>query len=258
MPEEMLNKTSIVKGLTTRFIGQNVLYFPVTTSTNEIARQEALKKAPEGTAVVADRQTGGRGRFKRAWVTPEGNIAVTVVLYPNRQSLPYLTMLAALAVYYSIEKTAGLKCQLKWPNDVLINNKKVCGILLESQATADKVEYAIAGIGINVNMKLVDYPDIAPLATSLADETGGEVSRVVLLRNLFVEMEKLYLRLQAGESILLEWREKLTTIGKTIHVRSGDELFEGTCESVADDGCLMLRCNDGKLLKFNAGDVSLK
>jgi biotin-(acetyl-CoA carboxylase) ligase len=71
-------------------------------------------------------------------------------------------------------------------------------------------------------------------------------------------MEKLYLRLQAGESILPKWREKLTTIGKTIHVRSGDELFEGTCESVADDGCLMLRCNDGKLLKFNAGDVSLK
>jgi BirA family biotin operon repressor/biotin-[acetyl-CoA-carboxylase] ligase len=167
-------------------------------------------------------------------------------------------MLAALAVLRSIEKTTGLKCQVKWPNDVLINNKKVCGILLESQAEADSVDYAIIGIGINVNMRLADYPEIAPIATSLADETGRAVSRTVLLRNLFMEMEKIYLRLQAGETILGEWRDKLVTLGKKIHVRSGDEVFTGTAESVADDGSLMLRCDDGKLLKFMAGDVTLK
>ena len=135
MFEENLNPTLITDGLTTHFIGQNILYYPSVTSTNDIARQQALQKAPEGTAVIADRQTTGRGRLKRAWVSPQGNIAVTVVLYPARKNLPYLTMLAALAVLHSIEKTTRLKCQLKWPNDVLINNKKVCGILLESQAS---------------------------------------------------------------------------------------------------------------------------
>jgi BirA family biotin operon repressor/biotin-[acetyl-CoA-carboxylase] ligase len=257
MPDETLNQSAITKGLTTRFIGQNVLYYPVTTSTNDIARQQALAKCPEGTAIIADRQTSGRGRLKREWVTPQGNIAVSVVLYPARKDLPFLTMLAALAVQCGIRKTTGLKCQLKWPNDVLINGKKVCGILLESRAAVNSVDYAIIGIGINVNIKLADYQEISAIATSLADETGKEVSRVVLLQNLFLEMEKLYLRPRAGESILAEWRDNLVNIGKQVHIRAGDDVFEGIAESVADDGSLMLRCTDGRLMKFTAGDVTL-
>jgi BirA family transcriptional regulator, biotin operon repressor / biotin---[acetyl-CoA-carboxylase] ligase len=258
MPDETLNQSIITKGLATRFIGQNVLYYAVTTSTNDIARQQALAKCPEGTTVTAERQTSGRGRLKREWVSPQGNIAVTVVLYPARKDLHFLTMLAALAVRNSIEKTTGLHCQLKWPNDVLINGKKICGILLESKAAPESVEYAIVGVGINVNMKLAEYPEISAIATSLADETGKEVSRVVLLQNLFAEMEKLYLRLQCGESILAEWRDNLVTLGKQIHVRAGDDVFEGIAESVAEDGSLMLRCADGRLMKFTAGDVTLK
>jgi BirA family biotin operon repressor/biotin-[acetyl-CoA-carboxylase] ligase len=258
MSEETPDKNTFNKGLTTRFIGQNVLYYPSVTSTNDIARQQAQIKAPEGMVVIAEKQTSGRGRLKREWVTPQGNIAVSVVLYPARKDLHFLTMLASLAVLHSIQKTTGLKCRLKWPNDVLINQKKVCGILLESQVSPDSVAYAIIGIGINVNMKLADYPEISAIATSLADETGKEISRVVLLQNLFLEMEKLYLRLRAGESLLEEWRENLVTLGKSIRVRSGDEVFEGIAESVADDGSLMLRCSDGRLLKFTAGDVTLR
>jgi BirA family biotin operon repressor/biotin-[acetyl-CoA-carboxylase] ligase len=258
MSEQRLDEVYLTNELNTKFIGQNLLYFASVTSTNDIARQQALRKSPEGTAVFADRQTSGRGRLKREWVSPEGNIAVSVVLYPDRKYLHFLTMLAALAVQRSIEKTVGAQCQLKWPNDVLINGKKVCGILLESKATADSVEYAIIGIGINVNMQMADYPEIAAIATSLAAEMGREVSRRELLRNLFVEMEKLYLSLQAGESLLAEWRAQLMTIGKKVHVRSGDEVFDGFAEAVADDGSLLLRCADGKLLEFNAGDVTLK
>jgi BirA family biotin operon repressor/biotin-[acetyl-CoA-carboxylase] ligase len=258
MSEENLNPTSITKGLTTRFMGQNVLYYHSVTSTNDIARQQALQKAPEGTAVIADQQTTGRGRLKRAWVSPQGNIAVTVVLYPARKNLHYLTMLASLAVLHSIENTTGLECQLKWPNDVLIKNKKVCGILLESQAEADSVDYANIGIGINVNMKLADYPEIASIATSLADELGREVSRLEMIRNLFIEMEKLYLRLQAGESLLTEWRDNLITLGKNVRVRSNEDVFEGIAEAVADEGSLLLRCPDGSLMKFMAGDVTLR
>ena len=120
------------------------------------------------------------------------------------------------------------------------------------------MDYAIIGIGINVNMKLADYPEISAIATSLADKTGKEVSRTALLQNLFSEMEKLYLRLRAGESILSEWRENLVTMGKQIHVRAGDDIFEGIAESVAEDGSLMLRCADGRLMQFMAGDVTLK
>ncbi len=258
MSEENLNPTSITKGLTTRFMGQNVLYYHSVTSTNDIAREQALQKALEGTAVIADQQTTGRGRLKRAWVSPQGNIAVTVVLYPARKYLHYLTMLASLAVLHGIEKTTGLKCQLKWPNDVLINNKKVCGILLESQADVDSVDYAVIGIGINVNMKLADYPEIASIATSLADELGREVSRLEMIRNLFIEMEKLYLCLQAGESLLTEWRDNLITLGKNVRVRSNEDVFEGIAEAVADDGSLLLRCPDGSLMKFMAGDVTLR
>jgi BirA family biotin operon repressor/biotin-[acetyl-CoA-carboxylase] ligase len=258
MSAEYLSPAEITKGLTTNIIGQNILYYPSVTSTNDIARQEALLKAPEGTAVIADQQTTGRGRLKRAWVSPPGNIAVTVILYPLRQYLQFLTMLASLAVKYSIEKTTGLKCELKWPNDVLIRGKKVCGILSESKVESDIVSYAVVGIGINVNMKLSDYPDIAAFATSLANELGREVSRPVILRNLFIEMERLYVNLHDGRSVLSEWRDNLITLGKKVRVHSNDDVFEGIAETVADDGSLMLRRDNGSLMKFMAGDVTLK
>ena len=247
MSEEILNSSIITKGLTTRFIGQNVLYYPSVTSTNDIARQQAQSKARDGTAVIADRQTAGRGRLRREWVTPQGNIAVSIVLYPARKDLHFLTMLASMAVMHSIQNTTGLKCQFKWPNDVLINNKKVCGIFLESQASSDSVDYAIIGIGINVNMKLADYPEISAIATSLADETGKRYPVRFCCVICLWKWKKLYLHLQAGETILAEWRDNLITLGKNIHVRSGDEVFKGTAESVADDGSLMFRCPDGRL-----------
>jgi BirA family biotin operon repressor/biotin-[acetyl-CoA-carboxylase] ligase len=258
MPEEPLNSISITDSLNTRFIGQKTLYYPSLTSTMDIARQQVARKAPEGTAVIADRQTTGRGRLKRNWVSPKGNIAVSIILYPARAYLHSLTILASLAVFHSIETTTGLKCQLKWPNDVLIKGKKVCGILLESQSKTDNVDYATIGIGINVNMRLGDYPEIASIATSLAAELGKEVSRLTLIRNLFVETERLYLKLQSGESLLPEWQEHLITLGKNVRVRSGEDVFEGIAESVAEDGSLLLRCPDGCLMKFMAGDVTLR
>ncbi len=258
MSEDNFNSTAITNGLNTRFIGQNVLYYPILTSTMEIARQQAIKKALEGTAVIAVRQTRGKGRLNRTWLSPEGNISMSIILYPAKKHLPFLTILASLAVLHSIEDSTGLKCQLKWPNDVLINGKKVSGILLESQAKTDNVVYATIGFGINVNMKLKDYPEITSIATSLSDELGKTTSRLALIRNLFTEVEELYLKLQSGQSLLDEWQERLITLGKNIHVRSGEAIFEGIAESVAEDGGLLLRCSDGNLMKFMAGDVTLR
>jgi len=254
--EDILSPVSITNNLGTNFVGQRVIYYPRLTSTMDEAAREAQQGAAEGTIVVADEQTAGRGRLKRNWLSPRGSIALSVILYPSLAHLPYLIMLASLAVVHSIEAVTGLKSQIKWPNDVLINGKKVCGILIESEMQSGTVDYAIIGIGINVNLRISTFPDILSIATSLYDELGREVSRVSLIQRLLVEIEKLYVSLPA-ESVYEEWRNRLVTLGKKVQVKSGKTMYEGVAESVSSDGSLLLRQMDGKLAKILAGDASL-
>jgi BirA family biotin operon repressor/biotin-[acetyl-CoA-carboxylase] ligase len=256
--KDTLSPALVIKDLKTRFVGQRIIYHPALTSTMDVARAEARRGAVEGTIIVADEQIAGRGRLQRVWLSPSGNIALSVILRPTLACLPSLTMLASLAVAHSIEAVTALKPRLKWPNDVLIGGKKVCGILIESNARADKVDYAIIGIGINVNLRLEDYPEILPIATSLSHELKKEVSRLNLLRHLLVEIEKLYLAISAGQSIFEEWRDNLVTLGKRVRVKSGDAVQEGIAESVTIDGSLLLRRPDGTLSKILAGDVTLQ
>jgi len=258
MPEKPLSPDLIARGLNTHCIGQRILVFSSIPSTMDIARKEALNNTSEGTAIIAERQTAGRGRLKRTWQTPEGNIAVSIILYPPREHLHSLIMLASLAVLKSVQRTTKLTCRLKWPNDVLINNKKVCGILIETKTQVDRLDYAIFGIGINVNMKVKDYPELRSTATSLSDELGKSVSRARLLRQLFIELESLYTDILSGKSLFPEWRDNLGTIGKSVRIQSGDTAYEGTAESVGEDGCLILRRDDGALTKVTIGDVSLR
>jgi len=224
----------------------------------QLAKQEALKGAAEGTAIIADEQTAGKGRIRRAWLSPEGCIALSIILYPGISSLPYLVMLTSLAVAHGIEKVSGIKPQLKWPNDVLINGKKVCGILIESDLRGSKVTYTIIGIGINVNLRLSEFPELAATATSLSDELGRSVSRVELIRCLFLEIERLYLTLPDGEAIYTEWRDRLVTLGQQVQVTSGDGITRGVAESVDRNGSLWLRQPDGNLTRIIAGDVTLR
>jgi len=258
MVDNNLSLASITSNLATHFIGQRVIYYPRLTSTMEVAKQEARLGAVEGTVVIADEQTAGRGRIKRAWLSPKGNIALSLVLYPSMVYLPSLIMLASLAVIHSIEAVTGLRSQVKWPNDVLVNGNKVCGILIESSIRGNIVDYAIIGIGINVNLKLSDFPEISPTATSLSDELGRDVSRLRVIQRLLVEVERLYLALQAGGSIYEEWRDSLVTLGRRVRVKSGKTVYDGVAESVARDGSLLLRHSDGDLTKVVAGDATLR
>ncbi len=258
MADENLSANEITQGLETRFIGQRVLYFPSVTSTNEMAKQEARQGAAAGTVIITGEQTKGKGRLKRAWLTPQGNIALSIILYPEIFCLPSLIMLASLAVVHSIEEVTGLKSQIKWPNDVLINGKKVCGILIESDVQGNTVNYSVIGIGINVNLKPTDFPEIQPTATSLYNELDIEVSRLSVVRHLLAEMESLYLVVSTGGSIYKEWREKLVTLGQSVRVTAGEAIYEGVAESVAGDGSLLLRSLDGRLTKIVAGDVTLR
>jgi len=253
-----LSPASISNNLETRFIGQRVIYFPRLTSTMDVAKQETQQGATEGTVIIADEQTAGKGRMKRIWLSPKGSVALSVILYPSVVYLSSLIMLASLAVVHSIEAITGLKPQIKWPNDVLINNKKVCGILIESQVRQNIVDFAIIGIGVNVNLRLSDFPEILPIATSLSDEIGKEVSRLDVIRRLLIELERLYLALSAGGSVYEEWRDRLVTLGKRVRVTWGETRYEGIAESVARDGTLLLRGLDGSLTKIVAGDVTLR
>ena len=215
MVKNSLSTASITRDLETRFVGQEVIYYTSLTSTMEVARQEAQQGAVEGTVIVADEQTAGKGRIK---------------LYPSLAYLPSLIMLASLAVVHSIEAVTGLKSQIKWPNDVLINDRKVCGILIESDVQGNTVNYTIIGIGINVNLRLADFPEILSIATSLGDELGRDVSRLSVIRCLLVEIERLYLALSAGGSVYEEWRDSLVTLGKRVRATTGETIYEGVAE----------------------------
>ena len=258
MVENNLSPASITSNLGTHFIGQRVIYYPSLTSTMEVAKQEAQLGAVEGTVVIADEQTAGRGRIKRVWLSPKGSIALSIILYPSVVNLPSLIMLASLAVVHSIEAVTGLRSQIKWPNDVLVNDRKVCGILIESSVRGNIVDYAIIGIGVNVNLRLSDFPEIPATATSLSAELGKDVSRLGVIRRLLVEVERLYLVLQAGGSIYEEWRDSLVTLGRRVRVKSGKTIYEGVVESVDRDGSLLLRHSDGNLSKIVAGDATLR
>ncbi|MGD0779652.1 MAG: biotin--[acetyl-CoA-carboxylase] ligase [Dehalococcoidales bacterium] len=249
---------AIAKGLKTDCIGQKVIYLPSVTSTMDIARQEALKGAAAGTVVIAGEQTGGRGRLKRSWLTPQGNIALSIILYPDTKSLPYLIMMASLAVCYSIESVTGTKALIKWPNDILINRKKVCGILIENEVRGNKVAYSIIGIGINVNLKVNNYTEIANTAASLKNEPGKADLRVKIIRALLQEFDKLYVKLSDGKAIYETWRDRLVTLGQKVKATSGNQIIEGIAESVDESGALNIKGKDGKVTRVVAGDVTLR
>ncbi len=252
-----LSVESITRDLKTTFIGQRVFYYSSLTSTMDIARQEAKKGAAEGTIIIADEQTAGKGRLKRTWISPGGNIAMSVILYPRIDYLPSIIMIASLAVLHTINTVTGLKAQIKWPNDVLINNRKVCGILIENDVQSNTVNYTVIGIGINVNIRTGNFPEIVQMATSLIDELGKEISRLDLIRSLLVDIEKLYTILQTGGSFYEEWRDNLITLGKKVRLDTGEAIYEGVAESAARDGSLMLRQPDGSMIRVIAGDVNL-
>ncbi|MDD5038333.1 MAG: biotin--[acetyl-CoA-carboxylase] ligase [Dehalococcoidales bacterium] len=258
MKEDNLSVDSITRDLGTRFVGQRLIYYPILTSTNDVAKQDARNGAAEGTVIIADEQTAGRGRLKRTWLSPKGSIALSIILYPSLVHLPSLIMLASLGVVHSIKTITGLNAQIKWPNDVLINGRKVCGILIENEVRGDTVAYAVIGIGINVNLCLTDFPDIQAIATSLSDELGKGVSRLSVVRGLLTDIERLYLTISNGESVYEEWRDRLVTLNKRVRAKVGETIYEGVAESVARDGSLLLRGLDNSLIKIVAGDVTLR
>jgi len=245
-------------GLTTRFIGRRLEYRVVLGSTQDVARELARAGAPEGTVVLTGRQTAGRGRLGRSFISPRGGLYLTVVLRPALDHLRPLPIVAALAVARGLEREAGLKTALKWPNDVLVGGRKICGILLESELTGQTANYVLMGIGVNVNADVAAYPEIAAVATSAAAEAARRVSREALAAAILNELEALYLAVQAGRPVQEEWRGRLETLGRQVRVTCGETVEEGLAEDVDGDGSLILLRPDGSRVTIVAGDVTLR
>jgi BirA family biotin operon repressor/biotin-[acetyl-CoA-carboxylase] ligase len=258
MMKNDISPASISENLTTEFVGRHILYYLSIPSTMGVAKDVAERGAAEGTAILAEEQTAGRGRLGRSWLSPRGSIAVSIILRPSLEHLTGLNMVASLAVVHSIETVTGLKSCIKWPNDILIEGRKVSGILIENALRGEVVDWAILGIGLNVNFDPQFFPEIAPIATSLSAELKREVPRQEVLKCLFSEIESLYLALRRGESIYKEWQNRLETLGKMIRVKSGNLIEEGYAEGADKDGSLFLRRSDGTLVQITFGEVTLQ
>jgi BirA family biotin operon repressor/biotin-[acetyl-CoA-carboxylase] ligase len=254
-----LTKARIESVLQTTRIGHPVRYWETIGSTMDEARRLAQDGAPEGTLVIADEQTAGRGRLQRTWWAPPGtSLLMTLVLRPNVQprQAQRLTMICSLAVCDAISESCGVEAQVKWPNDVLIDGKKVCGVLTELGLLGERLEYALVGMGINVNVDFGAAPPLMAPATSLLMEVGRPVSRLDLLVGVLSGIERRYKALQAGGTCHEEWAARLSTVGQEVCVTGDAERWCGLATGVDEDGALLIRLADGTVQRVLAGDVT--
>ncbi|MDE3839377.1 biotin--[acetyl-CoA-carboxylase] ligase [Bacillus methanolicus] len=260
---ENITPDEIRLGLKTDFLGQQIHYEESVDSTQKIAHRLAYDGAPEGTVVLAEEQLSGRGRMDRKWYSPKyTGIWMSVILRPNilPTKAPQLTLLTAVAVVQAIEEITALSPKIKWPNDILINGKKVTGILTELQAEADRVKTIIIGIGMNVNQKASDFPEyIRSTATSLSIEKGGYISRPAIIRAVLSNIEKLYLLyLEKGfYPIKLLWESYAVSIGKKIIARTLSGNISGRALGITDDGVLMIEDDNGTVHHVFSADIDL-
>ena len=248
-------------GLTTKWLGRTIYYYDTVESTNLLAIELAQQGTPEGTVVLADQQLSGRGRGTRAWHSPAGvGIYCSVVLRPTTPpaKAQLITLMAGVSIVKAIALRTGLSPKVKWPNDILIKDKKVAGILLESRITRAQIGHSVVGFGINVNNGLADLPeDIRVNASSLLMELKKPVDRSKLVIEVFSELERFYHRFQREDFpvILEQWRHHSSTLGQRVRIWQKDRAREGIAVDLAEDGGLLVGLEGGKQIVIHAGDV---
>lgn len=260
---DKITENEIRLGLKTTSIGSYVHYEDSVHSTQKIAHKLANEGAPEGTVVVADEQKIGRGRLDRSWFSPKSTgIWMSIVLRPEipPQQSPQLTLLVAVSVVRGIFKATGIDCQIKWPNDVLINGRKVVGILTELQSESDRINAVIIGIGVNVNQQSSHFPkELREKATSLAIEKGERINRANIIQAIFKELEDLYIDyLKEGFSVVkMLWESHAISIGKQITAKTLKGTIQGKAIGITDDGVLMLEDEMGQLHYIYSADIEI-
>ncbi len=254
----------LAKGLRSSLLGAEIMSFRRAVSTNDIGLALAGQGCPEGTVIVADMQTGGRGRLGRSWVAPAGTgLLFSVVLRPE---LPVaqasaLAFLGALAGAAALRALYALAVELKWPNDIMLGTRKLGGVLAEIVAESGVVRRAVVGVGINVNMSEDDFPpELRAEAVSVAQKLGSRVPRAPLLRRVLEEMDRRYdvvRREKSAKSLVHEWRATAPHTGRIVRVKHNGEEQEGTVAGFDDDGALLLRSQSGSVRRLLAADVTI-
>lgn len=260
---DTLESLAIQTGLKTKHIGRNIEYVESCSSTQIIAHKLAQEGAPDGTVVLTETQTAGRGRMARKWDSAAGKgVWMSVILRPDvvPQKAPQFTLVTAVAVVRAIEEVTKLQPKIKWPNDILLNGKKCTGILTELQSDADGIQALIIGIGLNINQEKTDFdPEIQAIATSLKMESGDTVSRQKLVQSLLYYLE-IYTQMYIEEGfglLKVMWESYSTTIGHPIRARMTNQTLEGIAEGITEDGVLQLRTADGKLHGIYSADIEM-
>lgn len=257
IPDKMI-PDEIKDGLGTKIFGKAVYSFELTDSTNRIAYDLAEKGAEEGVIVLAEQQTKGKGRLGREWISPKGGIYMSCIIRPDimPNEIQEFTLVAALSVANAIREITALEVQIKWPNDILIKRKKVCGILTEMKAESDKIDFIILGIGINAN---IDGGILPSTATSLKTQLKGAVSRIELIKKILSNLEREYdiFKKKGFNEICDGIKELSATLGKRVKVTSQDSAYEGEAVDIDDEGALIIRLDSGMQKRILSGDVML-
>ena len=259
---DKFNETELYCHLSTQMLGNKIIFLPTVDSTNNEIKRLVTKKYAQGLTVVAEQQTNGKGRLGRTWHSPSGSgLWFSFLLYPDLSPLHIagITLACGMGVCIAIRKYTGLDAFIKWPNDIIIGNKKVCGILTEMSAEADKINYAIVGIGINVNTS--DFPkDICHKATSLMLEKGTKIDKTALFCFILAETEKYlndYIQ-NYGIYIIDEYKKYCATLHRKVSVVRGRNTIQGTAVDIAETGDLIIKCADGKLMNIHSGEVTVQ
>lgn len=245
------------QALAGRIIGHRIHYHDTLDSTMDETRKLAEAGAEEGSVVIAEEQTAGRGRFSRAWISPRGlNLSFSVLLRPKAEQLPYMNMAATLAVARTVADVAGLAPTIKWPNDVRVGGLKISGILIETAITESEANHAVVGIGLNVNFDPSKHEEIADISTSLFRETSRFHNRTTVLQLLLEVFDDLYASVREGQSLVHLWEQQLDTLGKSVRLAWQESVVEGLAEGVDAQGNLILRLADGSTFTATAGEVT--
>lgn len=244
-------------------VGRELHCYDSVVSTNTVAAELAGAGSAEGTVVIADTQTGGRGRRGRAWRSPPGkNLYMSVLLRPDLspRDASVLTLATAVAACAALRRATPLPVSIKWPNDLMVKGKKLGGILTEIRADMDRIFHAVVGIGININLTADDLPeDIKLTATSVLIETGTWRQRTPVAAEVLKELDRLYALLAAGEraAIIAAWRQLSDTLGRTVRAVLSDEAVTGIAEDIDDEGTLVIREESGAVRRISAGDITI-
>lgn len=256
VPDKLLPQ-EIQYQLPTKYIGKEIIYSEKTESTMNVAFQKGMGGAREGLVVIAETQTKGRGRVGREWISPKGKgIYLSMILRPRiaPRDIAKITLLSAVAVCETIRQSTALDAKIKWPNDILVKDKKVAGCLTELSAEMDSVRFVVAGVGINVNTPADKLP---AHASSLKIESGKEISRVELTKIFFVSYERWYelMKVKGFLSVMDQWRDLTSTLGRKIRITDQNGSVEGKAVDLDESGGLVIVTDEGDIIHRMSGDV---